>query len=288
MRVGIGGLPVVIRSRELAFLQIIAEKYGDFAVPARYLVLNGEDGDVDGDIGLENQSGSPMQVEMNIRKLEEETKSEFLDEELWVEVSYRNNCFFIQRPDLEAEVDLSSRVSRVVNRAAIYSFDSFLRILYSLLLVQEGGFLLHAASIIKDNKGYIFMGRSGAGKSTVAYYSSDYTVLSDEISLIRQVGQDYFLYSTPFWGEQEIKGVNLYSPIQGIYQLRQSLQSGCKRLLLRESLGGLMENILYFATEPFLTAKMFQNCTNFIDHIAFYELKFQKNNSNNLKDGQYA
>ena len=152
---------------------------------------------------------------MDIRQKEEENWDKLIDEKLWIDVSYHQNRFFIRRPDLEGEIDLTSRIARVTNRAAIYSFDSFLRILYSLILVQEGGFLLHAASVVRDGQGYAFMGKSGAGKSTIAAHSPEQSVLSDEISLIKKVEADYRLYSTPFWGEQEIKGGNFCFPSSG-------------------------------------------------------------------------
>ncbi len=267
----IGGIPISIGSADSSFMQLIMEKYQPFTASCRY-VPSDERG-----VNTPCRDRLIMQLNMNVRQFEEGNRKQALDEELWIDVTYRDDRFFIRRPDLEGEVNLNSRVAQVINRAAIYSFDSFLRILYSLILVQEGGFLLHAASVVKDGLGYIFMGKSGAGKSTIARHSTKYTVLSDEISLIRKVENRYLLYSTPFWGEQEIKGGNFYSPIQGIYQLKQSAGLDLRRLSKKESLCRLMENVLYFAREPFLTKRVFQSSLDFINEVSFYELKFQKN-----------
>ena len=267
----IGGIPILIKSEESSFMQLIAEKYQAFSAPSsQYLPSN----ETFSNISLTDHY---MQVYINVRQDEEKKRRQMLEEKLWIDVSYRHGQFFIRRPDLEGEIDVVSRVAVVTNRAAIYSFDSFLRIFFSLILVQEGGFLLHAASVVKDGCGYIFMGRSGSGKSTIAMYSDQYTVLSDEISLVKKVENHYLLYSTPFWGEQEIKGGNYYSPIQGIYRIKQSAQVESKRLIKRESFSYLMRNILYFAKEPHLTKQLFQNCLDFINKINFYELRFKKN-----------
>lgn len=269
----IGGLPLLICSEESSFMQLIAEKYQAFTSLSPALLKQ--------NICLSSSTSHPnhiMQVLMNIRPLAEKPKHLLLQEKLWIKVSYHNQIFFIDRPDLEAEIDCFHRKAKVSNRAAIYSFDSFLRILYSLLLIEKGGFLLHAASVVKDGQGYIFMGKSGAGKSTVAEFSSTYKILSDEISLVRKCGHKYLLYSTPFWGEQEIKGDNFFAPIKGIFCLKKGKQIKKSPLAQREALPRLMENILYFAKEPDLTRQVFQNSYDFISLHSLYKLEFMKNN----------
>jgi hypothetical protein len=269
----IGGIPILIKSDDSWFIQLIAEKYQAFT--SSLDLKSGENSLKRAQPG----SKSVIQLYLDIRQKEEENWDRLADEKLWIDVSYHQNRFFIRRPDLEGEIDLTSRIARVTNRAAIYSFDSFLRILYSLILVQEGGFLLHAASVVRDGQGYTFMGKSGAGKSTIAAHSPEQSVLSDEISLIKKVEAGYLLYSTPFWGEQEIKGGNFCFPLQGIYQLKQSPQLYSRRLSPREALSRLMENILYFSREPFLTRQLFQNCFDFTQHMPVFELEFQKDTS---------
>ena len=49
-----------------------------------------------------------------------------------------------------------------------YALDSLLRILRTAILLPQRGFFLHAASAVRDGRAYIFVGRSGAGKSTIA------------------------------------------------------------------------------------------------------------------------
>jgi len=65
------------------------------------------------------------------------------------------------------------------------SINSFLRILYSLALVETRGLVVHAASLVRDGRAYLFSGRSGSGKTTVARLSTDATLLSDELSIVR-------------------------------------------------------------------------------------------------------
>ena len=53
------------------------------------------------------------------------------------------------------------------------------------ILCREDIFLLHAASIVRNNQGFIFPGRSGSGKTTLSRLSIDENyVLCDELSAV--------------------------------------------------------------------------------------------------------
>lgn len=53
------------------------------------------------------------------------------------------------------------------------------------ILCRENIFLLHAASIVRNNQGFIFPGRSGSGKTTLSRLSIDENhVLCDEHSAV--------------------------------------------------------------------------------------------------------
>src|SRR5437879_2603081 len=108
-----------------------------------------------------------------------------------------------------------------------YALDSLLRVLLSWKLLGRRGFLLHAATVVRDGKAYIFTGRSGAGKSTVASLSPEGSVLTDEISLLRREHGVWRAYGTPFWGEFRAAGSNTSAPVARIVLL---LQAAANRL----------------------------------------------------------
>src|SRR3982074_221945 len=70
-----------------------------------------------------------------------------------------------------AELHVSSRETRFNGVRNEYALDSLLRVLLSWKLASRFGFLLHAATAVRAGKAYVFIGRSGAGKSTVASLS---------------------------------------------------------------------------------------------------------------------
>ena len=78
------------------------------------------------------------------------------------------------------------------------------------ILCREDIFLLHAASIVRNNQGFIFPGRSGSGKTTLSRLSSDENhVLCDELSAVmgsgdhreNATGSAFTVFSGPRWAQ---------------------------------------------------------------------------------------
>ena len=67
----------------------------------------------------------------------------------------------------DAKLILGSRGAKFYGVRHEYALDSLLRILLTMVLLPQRGFLLHGATVVRDGRAYIFFGRSGAGKSTV-------------------------------------------------------------------------------------------------------------------------
>lgn len=65
--------------------------------------------------------------------------------------------------------------------------------------------LVHSAGVVADGRGYLFVGPSEAGKTTIARLSSDHLVLNDEMSLVEFRPEGLRLVSTPFNGHFRAK-----------------------------------------------------------------------------------
>lgn len=157
-----------------------------------------------------------------------------------------------------------------------YGLDSLVRILLSVLLVRQSGFLLHAATVIKAGRAYVFAGKSGAGKSTVASLSPKGSVLTDEISLLKFVDEGWHAFGTPFWGEFRAEGANIHAPIAGLYFLSQASEDRVERLSTRESLRAMLPNVLFFSRERQTTENLLCLLSEFVGSIPCYRLFFRK------------
>ena len=137
-----------------------------------------------------------------------------IDPDIDVSVTCHAGRWFLSRGDFRAEWDPAARRGSIRQSANPYSIDAVLRIVHTLLLAKQGGFLLHSASAVRNGKAFLFAGVSGAGKTTISRLAPpDATLLTDEISYVRKLDGSadasgkagYAAYGTPFtreWAEQ--------------------------------------------------------------------------------------
>jgi hypothetical protein len=160
-----------------------------------------------------------------------------------------------------------------------YALDSLLRILLTMVLLPRRGFLLHAATVVRDGWAYVFVGRSGAGKSTVASLSPAGTVLTDEISLLRFTDGCWQAYGTPFWGEFRAAGQNEHYPIAGIYSLVQSAEDRVEMLATKEIIRALLPCVLFFTSKLDANEELLRLLLRFVRQVSCYRLHFRRDNS---------
>ena len=196
------------------------------------------------------------------------------DEEL--SVFCTDGSWSISRGDFRAEWRPAERRGSVRLARGIYGFDSVLRIVHSLELVQEGAFLLHSASVIRNGRAFLFSGLSGSGKTTMTRLAPANTVLlSDEISYVRPAGDTYIAWGTPFSGELGRPGENVRAPIAGLYLLKHGAANQLQPVPSGQALGLLLRNIVFFAQDADLVRALFEAAWRFISAVPAYHLVFR-------------
>jgi hypothetical protein len=77
------------------------------------------------------------------------------------------------------------------------------QILMILLLSLGKGIVLHACGIDDRGSGYLFLGNSGHGKSTMAklWFERHATVLNDDRIIVREKDGEFWMYGTPWHGD---------------------------------------------------------------------------------------
>ncbi len=195
------------------------------------------------------------------------------DDELRV---FRNGRHWqLERGDFRAEWDPAARRGHIRQSANPYSIDAVLRVVHTLVLAGEGGFLAHAASAVRHGKAFVFAGVSGAGKTTIARLAPrDANLLTDEISYVRKEAGGYFGYGTPFAGELAKAGDNLKAPLAAVYLLAQGSENRIEEVAPAEAARGLLANILFFAEDPELVQAVFHSALEFVEHVPVRRLTF--------------
>lgn len=244
----IGGHPILLHTKDDRFRNLVAERYAGF-------------------IG----SSSTSSFEFDIDLLS--TPPQPSDED--VRVERRGATWRLQRGDFQAEWNPALGRGRIQQTANPYSIDSVLRIVHTLILAREGGFLLHAASAIRNGRAFLFSGVSGAGKTTISQLApADTTLLTDEISYIRRQDGKYYACGTPFSGELRRSGENCSAPVDSLFFLRQGPENKIEPMGKAEALRRLLRNTLFFAEDEDLVKKIFQAACEFLDHVPARRLTF--------------
>ncbi len=93
------------------------------------------------------------------------------------------------------------------------------------LLGRGRGVELHSCGIIdRDGRGQLFVGQSGAGKSTTARVwlaEGDYEIVSDDRVIVRFIDGEWRMFGTPWHGEAELSSP-ASAPLAAIHLLVQS------------------------------------------------------------------
>lgn len=145
------------------------------------------------------------------------------------------------------------------------------------LLIEKGDFILHASTILANNKAYLFTGKSGIGKSTIAsIFLGTYTCIGDDLICIRKDKSRYVAYSLPL--KTKIKKTAVTPggyEITAVYFLKQS--KNCT--ITKERSGDkVLDNLLpQVILQKKHRNKIIHNVLNFIKGIRHYTYYFSLN-----------
>jgi energy-coupling factor transporter ATP-binding protein EcfA2 len=192
-----------------------------------------------------------------------------------VQVTWEAGDWRMQRGDFFAEWNPATAKGRILQTLNPYSLDCVLRIIHTLLLARENGFLAHASSAVRNGRAFLFAGVSGSGKTTMASLApADVALLTDEISYVTRQGNEYFAFGTPFAGELARPGENISAPIAGLYLLAKGRENTIESIGTAEAVRGLMEDILFFAKDRDLVNLVFQAACEFVSRVPVKRLTF--------------
>jgi hypothetical protein len=244
----IGGMPIDLRTLDPSFRRLIENRYAGF-------VGTSPDSHLEFDIDLCEPSQSAAGDDLEVK----------IDAGEWL----------LKRGDFRARWNPETGHGQIRQSASPYAIDCVLRIVHTLILARQGGFLVHASSAIRDGKAFLFSGVSGAGKTTISRLAPpDATLLTDEISYVRREGNRYVAFGTPFAGELARVGANQSAPVCALFLLEKGLENRIEPVSTTEAVQRLLRNILFFAHDPALVELVFQSACEFVSLVPIRRLVF--------------
>lgn len=246
--VDVGHVAVRLHTTDAALVRVLEQRFHRFLNPAAAP-------DFDFDISVIDADRADPDADLTVRG--------------------RNGTWMLARGDFHAEWDVAARRGRIWQSLNPYAIDTVLRIVHTIVLAGDGGFLLHASSAIRGGRAFVFTGPSGAGKSTIVGLApDDVTVLTDEISYVRRDAGGYVAFGTPFAGELSDLGQPASAPVAALFQLGRGADNQHDPLDTARTVQTLMRNILFFADDRGLAARVLDTACDFAAQVPAFELRF--------------
>lgn len=133
--------------------------------------------------------------------------------------------------------------SAAADKIAEFAISNAVMLLYAFFSAPYDTMMVHASVIAHGGQGYMFLGKSGTGKSTHSRlwlsHIDDTELLNDDNPIVRVHGSEVIVYGTPWSGKTPCYK-NMQVPLKAVVRLSQAPYNKIKRLAPLQSFASLM------------------------------------------------
>jgi hypothetical protein len=167
--------------------------------------------------------------------------------------------------------------------------NSDLKMILSFLSLRDGGFIFHssAAKLKEIDKGAVFYGYSGAGKSTIvgllsgalkidkSYDQPAWEALNGDCNLILPHEHTFRVYALPFSTKLKRQNVQpLSAKIASAYRLIKSLDCNKDDMSLQQKISSILSSVCMLGINDYWSKKVFENAASFCSTVRVLDLSF--------------
>ncbi|MDD5174499.1 MAG: radical SAM protein [Candidatus Omnitrophica bacterium] len=151
------------------------------------------------------------------------------------------------------------------------------QVLLARILADREGCYIHSCGVDFDGKGFLFVGHSEAGKSTMArLLKNKAKILCDDRMIVRRHTGGFKIYGT--WSHGDVPDVSADSaPLNAIFFLEKSKEN---RIIPVENKKEITKRLLACLIKPFVTVDWWEKSLGLLERIAgevpCYVLRFDK------------
>jgi len=206
------------------------------------------------------------------------------DKELFnlADIKYDKGYILYQNSYFNGKIDFSSKIARLElkdeNKIG-ESIDIFLKILYSNILLNNNGIVMHSSNLIINKKGYCFFGGSGSGKTTISTSAiNKSTILSDDVTIIRKIRGKYRIFGSCFWGNLgfRIDPTNSSAELRSMYNIIKHKSNILRTINKKYSMLRLLTTASFLPADKRTYKKVLERLDDITDNFPVYELYFKK------------
>jgi hypothetical protein len=151
-------------------------------------------------------------------------------------------------------------------------FETFLTAICARRLLDDGGFILHAAALVAPEGARVFFGPSGSGKTTVSELIGE-GVITDEISVIRRVGSRYRVSGVPW------RGSRLESDLATLCALHHASDTTFTRLAPAEAVRRLLGSVFFARADAGEMMRFLATAHDVLRDVPCLEMRFTRDRS---------
>lgn len=166
----------------------------------------------------------------------------------------------------------------VVHPRHMLAVENALRVLYALLLVRNGGVLLHAAGVVREPGASVLFGRSGSGKTTVARMARGRALLGDDLVALRRTHRGWVACSTPFGGEHARTRRNRAAGLSELLRLRHGDHFEARPMAAARGVAALLQSVVLPASIGEDRRLALERCLELQREVGVQELTFPLDN----------
>ena len=151
------------------------------------------------------------------------------------------------------------------------------QVLIAQVLASRQGCYLHSCGAIFGDQGLLFVGHSGAGKSTIAEMLKDTAIiLSDDRVIIRKWSKGIKIHGT--WSHGDVPDISPKSAeLRHILFLKKAIEN---RILPVKNKKIIFKNLVSFLVKPFATSTWWESMLDLIEktarNVPCHEMSFDK------------
>lgn len=154
----------------------------------------------------------------------------------------------------------------------LIGIDYFVRMATALAAFHWGGLMIHAAGVERNGSAYLFLGYSGAGKTTTARNSPAGSVLNDDLLVIYFAKGNWYAAATPFYNPTQNRPRPGEAPIARVCYLVKDKEVYLEEVPQAQALAEMIACVPVLTTEPFYLREILQRSQQILSAVPYAHL----------------